>query len=543
MKKALALLLVLIMALSMIACAGTAAPAQSGDTASTAQTAAPSNKPEGQTAGEPAQEDKYGGVYRFAMFYVTNTFFTPKGSGSMKYFVTPSIEPLAREESDGTITPFLAESFVCDKDNLTMTIKLREGIKFHDGSELNAEVLKWNLDYAVEAGKAASLSNPSQINVVDDYTVQIQYSAWSVSWEADMLNVLVYSKKAFDDHGEDWCAVNMIGTGPFVMESYTVDDKIVWTKNENYWQEGLPYLDGMELVWIYDTTASASAFMNKEIDNFDTSVAAAIAMMTDAGYKTSAGELTANCTFGFALPCSANAESKLSDLNVRKAILYGVDWNGVAAAASGGYGFWRNQLGLEDAYNYDPSIETVQYDLEKGKEYLAAAGCADGFTTNIWTITNNATNLAAATALQSELSKLGIQADLQIVDTSVITPMRVNDCPEGILLLGHALSKDMTSTLINNYSPYGNTQTHMIAFSDEYVAAVDAAVGAATMDERIVALQKACGILTNEEVLLYPAFYIPKYQYTQEYVHETGANAVSAFQWTPELIYKDAASR
>lgn len=538
MKKALTWILVLVMALSMVACTAAPAPDKSTDPSSST-----TNKPEETTAPGATEEDKYGGVYRFAMFYVTNTFFTPKGSGSMKYFVTPSIEPVAREEADGTITPFLAESLTCDKDKLTMTIKLREGILFHDGSTLNAEVLKWNLDYAINAGKAASLSNPTEVRVIDEYTVEIQYAAWSVSWEADMLNVLVYSKKAFDDNGEEWCSTNMIGTGPFVMQSYTVDDKIVWTKNTNYWQEGLPYLDGMELVWIYDTTASASAFMNKEIDNFDTSVAAAIGMMVGAGHETSAGELTANCTFGFALPVSANKDSKLSDLNVRKAILYGVDWNGVAAAASGGYGFWKNQLGFEDAYNYDASIPDVAYDLAKGKQYLADAGCPDGFATNIWTITNNATNLAAATALQSELAKLGITAELQVVDTSVITPMRVNDCPEGIIVLGAPLSKDMTTTLVNNYSPYGNTQTHMIAFTDAYVAAIDAAVGAETMEARIEALKDACGILTSEEVLLYPAFYIPKYQFTQEFVHDTGANAVSAFQWTPELIWKDAGSR
>lgn len=526
MKKLLSLLLASALFLSMAACGGK-------PTDSTAPTA---SAPEQLTT----EDGKYGGVYRFAMFYVTNTFFTPKGSGSMKYFVTPSIEPLAREESDGTITPFLAESFHSDKDKLTLTIKLREGVKFHDGSDLNAEVLKWNLDYAINAGKAASLSNPTEVRVVDEYTVEIQYASWSVSWEADMLNVLVYSKQAYDDHGEEWCDINMVGTGPFVMDSYTVDDKIVWSKNGNYWQEGLPYLDGMELVWIYDTTASASAFLNNEIDNFDTSVAAAIAMMLDKGYNTTAGKLTANCTFGFALPASANKDSKLSDLNVRKAILYGVDWNGVAAAASGGYGEWTNQLGYKDAYNYDPSIEPVIYDLEKGKQYLADAGCSDGFTTNIWTITNNATNLAAATALQAELGKLGITAELQVVDTSVITPMRVNDCPEGFIVIGAPISKDMTSTLVNNFSPYGNTQTHMIAFTDAYVAAIDAAVGADTMEDRITALQEACGILTSEEVLLYPAFYIPKYQFTQDYVHDTGANAVSAFQWTPELIWKNA---
>ena len=97
MKRLMSLMMAGLMAVSLVGCS-------SGSSAATA-TPAPSEAP-----AEQQEDDKYGGVYTFAMFYVTNTFFTPKGSGSMKYFVTPSIEPVAREEADGTITPFLAES-------------------------------------------------------------------------------------------------------------------------------------------------------------------------------------------------------------------------------------------------------------------------------------------------------------------------------------------------------------------------------------------------------------------------------------------------
>ena len=533
MKKVVAMLLILAMLLATGCSQGTTETTQGNETS--AEAAVPTEIQEPEEAGQ----QQYGGIFRFAMFYVTNTFFTPEGSGSMKYFVTPSIEPVARENEDGSIEPFLAESMVCDPDNLTMTIKLREGIYFHDGSELTAEVLKWNLDYAIEAGKSSALSNPTEIRVVDDYTVEIQYDTWSVSWQSDMLNVLVYSKQAYDEHGADWCAVNMIGTGPFIMQSYTVDDRIVWTKNENYWQEGKPYLDGMELIWIYDTVSSAAAFMNGEIDNFDTSVAAAISTMENAGYTTSAANLTANCTFGFALPNSQKEDSPLSNLDVRKALQVGVDWNGVAIAATGGYGYASNQLGNSDAYNYDASLPELEYDLEKGIQMLADAGYPDGFETTIWTITNNATNLAAATALQAELNKMGITANMEVVDTNVITPMRVNESPEGFIVLGMSLNRDMTSTLNQYFSPEGSYHTHMIAFSDEYVAALEKVNNAATMEERIEALKEACGLLTVEEALLYPAFYMPKMQYTQDYVHDSGLNAVSAFQWTPELLWME----
>ena len=132
MKKLFAILLALAMVFCMAACGGDA----------------------GQPTPDPAENEgpTYGGTFRFGMFYVTPTFFTPKAVGSVKMFVTPSIEPVARLNNDGTVTPFLAESIETSKDDLTMTIKLREGIKFHDGSELTAEVLKWNLDTALEYG-------------------------------------------------------------------------------------------------------------------------------------------------------------------------------------------------------------------------------------------------------------------------------------------------------------------------------------------------------------------------------------------------------
>ena len=520
MKKLFAILLALAMIICMAACSGDA----------------------GQPKPDPAGTDgpTYGGTFRFGMFYVTPTFFTPKAVGSVKMFVTPSIEPVARLNNDGTVTPFLAESIETSKDDLTMTIKLREGIKFHDGSELTAEVLKWNLDTALEYGKASNLSNPKSIEIVDTHTVKITYSDWSVSWPNDMCDVLVYSKQAFDEHDADWCAVNMIGTGPFVMDSYTVDDRIVWSKNTNYWQDGLPYLDGVELVWIYDTTSSASAFMNKEIDSFDTSVAAAISMMVNNGFETAAADLTANCTYGFAIPNSANPDSPLHNVEVRKAILKGVDWKGVANATSGGFGYWSNQMGLSDAYSYDPNLKDTEYDLDGAKAMLAEAGYPDGFATTIWTITNNATNIACATALQAELVKMGIDAKVETVDTSVITDMRVNQSPDGFIVLGAGLSQDLTATLNAQYSPTGNFHTKMIAFSDEYLAALDAANKAATIEERSEALKTCLRLLTFDEVLVYPAFYIPKQMFTQPYVHDSGMNAVNAFQWTPECLYMDA---
>ena len=130
--------------------------------------------------GEAAE----GGDLVIAIPQPHNTFFMPQSTTTSDRFgAQPVLEPLGRADENGDYYPWLAEEFITDADNLTFTIKLRDGVKFHDGSVCNAEVVAWNIQQYIDNGKASEIGTPKEVKVVDDLTVQIQYDTWANNWD------------------------------------------------------------------------------------------------------------------------------------------------------------------------------------------------------------------------------------------------------------------------------------------------------------------------------------------------------------------------
>jgi peptide/nickel transport system substrate-binding protein len=146
-----------------------------------------------------------------------------------------------------------------------MTYNLRKGVKFHDGSELNATVVKWNLEN-VKAAKQAP--NWSSVDIIDDYTVRINLSKFqNTMWSG--FNASMISKAAFDNNSLDWVRQNPVGTGPYKFVSYEKDATFTGIKNPDYWREGadgkpLPYLDGVKISFIPDSVTQESAMLALE---------------------------------------------------------------------------------------------------------------------------------------------------------------------------------------------------------------------------------------------------------------------------------------
>src|SRR5207237_8293867 len=154
-----------------------------------------------------------------------------------------------------------------------IVLHLRAGVKFHDGSDLTSEVVAWNLTRMVQKPKsfarnylsAVDAKNP--VTIVDPMTIELNLTRPS----AAVLNNLsdagsmgapstaIVSKKAADDHGEQWLALNPVGSGPFRFVSFASGDKLQVQRNDRYWQMGadgqaLPYLDGITYRVIVEAT-------------------------------------------------------------------------------------------------------------------------------------------------------------------------------------------------------------------------------------------------------------------------------------------------
>jgi peptide/nickel transport system substrate-binding protein len=152
-----------------------------------------------------------------------------------------------QRDEDGELQPYLAASLEANEDLTQYTLTLREGVTFHDGTPLNAEAIKSNFDNHLKAdGSAAAgaLRDVDSVTVVDDLTLTYDLNRANAAFP-DLLTGSIgwpFSPTAAEQLGEDFGS-QPVGTGPFVFERYARDDAFVLVRNEDYWQEGLPYLD------------------------------------------------------------------------------------------------------------------------------------------------------------------------------------------------------------------------------------------------------------------------------------------------------------
>lgn len=159
-------------------------------------------------------------------------------------------DTLLEIEPDFSLKPALAKSWEFSDDGKRVVLHLQEGTKFHDGTPFNAEAVKWNLDTRLDpAGNSSQrklLEGITNVEVVDEFTVAIDMVESYpplLALFADRAGLMA-SPAAGKKYGGD-IGSNPVGTGPFVFGEWVRGSRITLTKNQDYWQEGMPYLDAI----------------------------------------------------------------------------------------------------------------------------------------------------------------------------------------------------------------------------------------------------------------------------------------------------------
>ena len=180
----------------------------------------------------------------------SNVFgYPPRIAGAARDYAPPFFDHLLSVGDDGKYKPGLALSWDTSKDGKTITFKLRQGVTFHDGTPFNAQAVKSNIDNLIPP-KATILSGITSVDVVDDYTVKLNLPAYNnliLYHFAANPATYMYSPEALKKNGADWATTHPVGTGPFMLKDYQPNISLTLVKNPNYWQKGLPYLDGIEI--------------------------------------------------------------------------------------------------------------------------------------------------------------------------------------------------------------------------------------------------------------------------------------------------------
>jgi peptide/nickel transport system substrate-binding protein len=352
------------------------------------------------------------------------------------------IESLAVFDDDGNLHPWLAEGWSASEDNRTWTIKLREGIRFHDGTEMTAEALRQGLDLARTDGLAAVQLRDviTDVAVVDTYTVQVRLSfPWAVFdnvFAGPTGMVMAPSMLAAEDYG----AREPVGTGPFKFRSWTPDKVLVVDRFDGYWggpcaQEDVdertaslceragvplgrrngPFLDSIEFRPIVDSQQRANALEAGDVDLILTTRAEDVTALQDrfqvvTDYDSEQTFVQLNTT-----------RPPFDNVHARRALAYGTDRDAIREAAAAGQPLRTDTAPFEEGKFWGlPPGETgyPDYDPVRAREELAAYTADTGQPTLRFRLSGiaNVDDNAIVQQLQAQWAELGIEASVDSVE-------------------------------------------------------------------------------------------------------------------------------
>lgn len=312
-----------------------------------------------------------------------------------------------------TIEPGLAESWTISDDGLEYTFKLRAA-KFSTGDPVTAEDVVFSLKRA--AGKEsrwASFYKPIKgVTALDTQTVKIVLKEpfTPIMSNLAMWSASIVPKKVVEKDPKGF-ATKPVGSGPFSVKEWRRGEKIVMVKNPYYWQQGKPYLDGVEFFIEPEDNTRILKLRSGELD-----VAAnAPFNLIQSLEKDKDVNVVVNDVLRSDFVLLNTTKKPFDNVKVRQALNMAVDREQIIKGILFGRGkIAKSSLPIMKYYNHD--IETYKFDLEKAKSLLADAGHPDGFEAELLVISGQPVASQTAVVMQSSFQKLGVKIKISMLE-------------------------------------------------------------------------------------------------------------------------------
>jgi peptide/nickel transport system substrate-binding protein len=324
---------------------------------------------------------------------------------------------------EAKITPALAESWEISPDGLTYTFKVRQSVKFHDGTPLNAEAVKYSFDrlLAMKMGAVGNFTSIDKIEVVDDQTVKFVLKAPFPSFLlalTSMWGPIVVSPTAVKAHetngdmGQAWLAENDAGTGPYKVEKWERNQQLTLVRNPDYWGGwGDKFLEKIIVRFVPETTT-----MREMIEKGDADVAVGMSSIQDldALAKTAGVVVEEFPAMSIREVRINTTKPPLDDVRVRQALAWSFDYDQAANGILGGHAIRMDSITAKGVAGYYKPSFMYTKDLEKAKQLLADAGHPDGgFSLDYIWLSGLDVDRQIGEMWQADLKQLGIDLKIQ----------------------------------------------------------------------------------------------------------------------------------
>ncbi|WP_284141188.1 ABC transporter substrate-binding protein [Virgibacillus sp. LDC-1] len=437
-----------------------------------------------------------GGVVRIAMSTEIDNLdpylSAATDTGSMMDNV---FDGLLDTDENGKLVPAIAEKYAISDDGRTYTFYLKEGVMFHDGSELTADDVVYS--YAKLGGLNGGEPLSSRFEIVEKVEAKSPLEVVVTLKEVDSAflarNIVAIVPKDYEEQSS-----KPIGAGPFKFEEYKVGQELRLSKNENYYdKENTPKIDEVQFKIMPDPESSILAMQAGEIDILPGISKQGLDQLGDTVHSISGPQNMVQ------LMAMNNSVKPFDDVRVRQAINLAINKDVIIDTVADGMG---TKLGTNMSpamqFYYEPGLEDrYEQNIEKAKELLDEAGLASGFTMELTVPSDYQFHVDTAQVIADQLSQINIQTEIKQIEFSSWLENVYNNAQYETTIIGFTGKLDPYEVLVRYVSDYGK---NFMKFQDErYDELIKEAVRETDETKKAALYKKAQTILTDEAAALF----------------------------------------
>jgi peptide/nickel transport system substrate-binding protein len=341
----------------------------------------------------------------------------------------------ARDPKTGKVGPGLATSWRA-VDDTTWEVKLRQGVRFHDGTPFTARDVKATFERVLDPERKMPLRGNhlkiKSVEAVDDHTARFKTDGPYPLFVERLTSLTMQSEKVMREKGHEWMQDNPVGTGPYKLVRWAKKQEHLLVRNEDYWG-AKPHFKHVRVRIIPEQATQIAELISGGVDIIKAVPPDQMDVVNKSGQARISTSPILRTAFLMLDQAGRSGPNPFTDRRVRQAANMASDMDAVIKHVLSGLGDRVATVVNPMAFGFDPTIKPYRPDHERARKLLAEAGFPNGFDVRFYTGFEGTEpgTLQTNEAIVADLAKIGIRAQQQYIGETVVLSTRVRDGKAG----------------------------------------------------------------------------------------------------------------